>query len=54
MIINMSYRTISVSEKTKKTFDSAYFAAKSKHTGSSDFSMDSFLAKLLKDTKKKC
>ena len=27
---------------------------KEKHTGSSELSMDSFLAKLLKDKKKKC
>ena len=49
-----SYRTISVLEETKKKFDSAYYAAKSKHTGESELSMDSFLAKLLKDKKKKC
>jgi hypothetical protein len=49
-----SYRTISVLEETKKKFDSAYYAAKSIHTGDSELSMDSFLAKLLKDKKKKC
>ena len=48
----MSYRTISVSDDTKKKFDSAYYYAKSVHKG--DLSMDSFLAKLLKDMKKKC
>lgn len=47
-----SYRTISVLEETKKKFDSAYYAAKSIHTGDSELSMDSFLAKLLKDKKK--
>jgi len=64
----MSYRTISVSSESKKLFDSAYYAAKSVHTGEVDLSMDtfvekcfnpnaadkSFLAKLLKDMKKKC
>jgi|TARA_R110000744_G_scaffold365470_1_gene474300 hypothetical protein len=50
----MSYRTISVSDETKKKFDSAYYFAKSVHKGDSDLSMDSFLAKLLKDMKKKC
>ena len=50
----MSYKTISVLEETKKKFDSAYYAAKSIHKGDSELSMDSFLAKLLKDKKKKC
>lgn len=43
----MSYKTISVSADTKKKFDSAYFLAKSKHTGSDELDMDAFVMKLL-------
>ena len=50
----MTYRTISVSDATKKKFDSAYFAARSKHTGTSSFDMDKFLMKLLGNMKKNC
>jgi len=54
----MSYKTISVLSEAKKKFDSAYYAAKSKHTGETELTMSSFLenivSPLLKDKKKKC
>ena len=52
-MISIKYTSIGVIEETKDAFNSAFYLAKSKHTGKSEFTRDVFLMKLLGKVNKK-